>query len=106
MALQMDRIPATRRISDVFVQSSDEEASFSDMLFGFLEEGHNLSGNSSNSDNNDEEDDESLYNVEESKAFWKEQDQNLQVNFIYTLLYIYIFFFFKLWNYKIWICDV
>ncbi|GMY10119.1 Sugar phosphate exchanger 2, putative [Fagus crenata] len=78
MALQMGRIPATRRISDVFVQSSDEEASFSDMLFGFLEEGHNLSGNSSNSDNNDEEDDESLYNVEESKAFWKEQDQNLQ----------------------------
>ncbi|KAM3697437.1 hypothetical protein ACB098_06G112500 [Castanea mollissima] len=74
----MARMWPTRWSSDEFVQSSDEEASFADMVFGFMEEGQNLSGNTSNSDNYDEEDDENSYNVEENKAFWKEQEQTLQ----------------------------
>lgn len=84
MAFEMARMWPTRWSSDEFVQSSDEEASFADMVFGFME-GQNLSGNSSNSDNYDDEDDENSYNVEENKAFWKEQEQTLQVNFIYDM---------------------
>lgn len=88
MALAMAGIPATRRISDEIVEFSDGAASLADLVFGFFEEGQDSSESSSENsfrsddyNNDDGDEDENPCNVEENKAFWKEQEQLLKVNF-------------------------
>ncbi|XP_041006173.1 uncharacterized protein LOC121250969 [Juglans microcarpa x Juglans regia] len=85
MAFKMAGILGANQRSDEIVEFSDQVTSFTDLVFGFFEEGQNSSDNSFNSDhyNNDEEDedddeDENHCNVEENQAFWKEQEQVLQ----------------------------
>ncbi|KAJ7948326.1 Protein of unknown function (DUF506) [Quillaja saponaria] len=61
--------------------SGHEMVSFSDTLFGFLEDVENSSGNSCNSNEYEDDgdyEDEKHGNVQKNKAFWEKQDQLLQ----------------------------
>lgn len=86
----MAGFPLTRRSSDEISEFSEGGTSFSDLVFGFLEEDQTVQTSSENSfssngyndaDEDEDEDHENPFNVEENKAFWEEQDRHLQVNF-------------------------
>lgn len=91
MAFEMAGNLGANQIPNDIVEFSDQVTSFTDLVFGFFEEGQNSSETSSDNSfnsysyNNDEEEDgegdEKPYNVEENQVFWKEQEQVLQVNF-------------------------
>ncbi|KAL7185520.1 hypothetical protein ACSBR2_027461 [Camellia fascicularis] len=98
MARAMVNIPIYRRNSDEIVKYSGRQESLADLIFGFLEEGHELpSGSSCNSSKSsnyggiddvvvdeDELVDDNVNSVEDDKAFWESKDQLLQATLCRT----------------------
>lgn len=82
-----------RQNSDDIMRFLDGMASSDDVLFGFLDEGNqtpedfpdsgNLNGAGDEEDDHDHDDDNN--NSEENRAFWQEQEQLLQVLFLFSL---------------------
>lgn len=103
MAGTMSRVPATRRISDEIAELRRGATSLSDMVFGFLDDGfaedsqENTCSSGDGYDDGDEE--ENSCSVEESKLFWEEQEQLLQVIYYYLFSFplniIFSFEFFR-----------
>lgn len=89
-----------RQNSDDIMKFLDGMASSDDVLFGFLDEGNHSpedypdSGSFAGGEESDMDNDAAGCNSEESKTFWNEQEQLLQVIYIYIVdkLYNCVFF--------------